>query len=57
MTYLDGFVNEVLRTYGPVLGLATRRVNQTHKLGKFEIRKGISIGIGTTFNHHNPEYY
>lgn len=57
MNYLDAFVNEVLRVYGPVLGVAPRVAVRDHKLDHIEIRKGTILNIGTVFNNFNSDYF
>jgi len=57
MVYMDGFVNEVMRVYGPVLGITPRVASCNHKLGHIDIKKGTILNIGTIFNSFNSDYF
>jgi cytochrome P450/NADPH-cytochrome P450 reductase len=54
---LDGFIKEVLRVYGPALGLFTRVASENIDLGPLHIKKGTYLNIGTVYNHFNPKYF
>jgi cytochrome P450 len=57
MKYLDGFVNEVLRVYGPAQGIIFRECEKDIQVGDLFIKKGVKVGMGTIYNHFNPKYY
>ena len=57
MKYLHGFINEVLRVYGPAQSLIARISDQDVMIDDLLVKKGTYINIGTIINHYSPKYY
>jgi hypothetical protein len=51
-TYLEAFIKETLRVYGPSIGISAREAISTHKLGNITVLKGIFEIINKSTKEH-----
>lgn len=57
LLYLNAFINEVSRIYGPVNSLIPRRVTQDTMLGDVPLAKGMLVNVPLDILHLSPKNF
>lgn len=54
---LQHLTREILRLYGPAVGLVDRHATKDFKLGAYKIKQGTVLNIFYNYFHHNDQNY